>query len=194
MDRPDVSAPTVTRQQSFVPTPTGPPPALPRKPVAQSNAPKLPPKIQIEEDVHGTFQDKLRLQDIVASNDTNSTHLISFFLHLFIEFSQGLRTLIVPVRLLDRFLNIVRPNTNRKLETCGILAGVLVCIADYIVDQNCTLLRRSPISRCLSSANRIHFIWCCPIVPQQTDCYHADYPQADGNFGHMLDNKRGRAL
>ncbi|KAG0202234.1 hypothetical protein BGX33_009813 [Mortierella sp. NVP41] len=41
------------------------------------------------------------------------------------EFSQGLRTLIVPVRLLDRFLNIVRPNTNRKLETCGILAGVL---------------------------------------------------------------------
>ncbi|KAF9125508.1 hypothetical protein BGX30_000441, partial [Mortierella sp. GBA39] len=91
--RPDVSASTVTRQQSFVPTPTGPPPALPRKPVAQSNAPKLPPKIQIEEDVH--------------------------------EFSQGLRTLIVPVRLLDRFLNIVRPNTNRKLETCGILAGVL---------------------------------------------------------------------
>ncbi|KAG9069365.1 hypothetical protein KI688_010266 [Linnemannia hyalina] len=79
--------------ESFVPAPTGPPPALPRKPVAQSNAPKLPPKIQIEEDVH--------------------------------EFSQGLRTLIVPVRLLDRFLNIVRPNTNRKLETCGILAGVL---------------------------------------------------------------------
>ncbi|KAH7047732.1 hypothetical protein BKA57DRAFT_463240 [Linnemannia elongata] len=91
--RPDVSAPTVTRPQSFVPTPTGPPPALPRKPVAQSTAPRLPPKIQIEEDVH--------------------------------EFSQGLRTLIVPVRLLDRFLNIVRPNTNRKLETCGILAGVL---------------------------------------------------------------------
>ncbi|KAF8935492.1 hypothetical protein BGZ47_009916 [Haplosporangium gracile] len=91
--RSDISAPTVTRQQSFVSTPTGLPPALPRKPVAQSNAPKLPPKIQIEEDVH--------------------------------EFSQGLRTLIVPVRLLDRFLNIVRPNTNRKLETCGILAGVL---------------------------------------------------------------------
>ncbi|KAG0310987.1 hypothetical protein BGZ97_012176 [Linnemannia gamsii] len=91
--RPEISAPTSIRQQSFVPTPTGPPPALPRKPVTQSIAPKLPPKIQIEEDIH--------------------------------EFSQGLRTLIVPVRLLDRFLNIVRPNTNRKLETCGILAGVL---------------------------------------------------------------------
>ncbi|KAF9082064.1 hypothetical protein BGX23_000134 [Mortierella sp. AD031] len=91
--RQEASAPTVTRHQSLVPTPTGPPPALPRKPVTQSNAPRLPPKILIEEDVH--------------------------------EFSQGLRTLIVPVRLLDRFLNIVRPNTNRKLETCGILAGVL---------------------------------------------------------------------
>lgn len=43
-----------------------------------------------------------------------------------LEFSQGLRTMIVPLRLLDRFLNIVRPNTIKKLETCGILAGVLV--------------------------------------------------------------------
>ncbi|KAF9944484.1 hypothetical protein BGZ65_011989, partial [Modicella reniformis] len=68
-------------------------PALPKKPVALNNAPKLPPKIPIEEDVH--------------------------------EFSQGLRTLIVPLRLLDRFLNIVRPNTIKNLETCGILAGVL---------------------------------------------------------------------
>ncbi|KAG0274215.1 hypothetical protein BGZ95_010003 [Linnemannia exigua] len=91
--RSDVSAPTITRPQPLTPTPTGLPPALPKKPVTQSIAPKLPPKIHIEEDVH--------------------------------EFSQGLRTLIVPVRLLDRFLNIVRPNTNRKLETCGILAGVL---------------------------------------------------------------------
>ncbi|KAG0043609.1 hypothetical protein BGZ83_011210 [Gryganskiella cystojenkinii] len=41
------------------------------------------------------------------------------------EFSEGLRKMIVPVRLLDRFLNIVRPNTLKKLETCGILAGVL---------------------------------------------------------------------
>ncbi|KAF9284895.1 hypothetical protein BGZ68_004318 [Mortierella alpina] len=75
------------------PTSTGPPPALPRKPVSVANAPKLPPKVQMEEDIH--------------------------------EFSQGLRTMIVPVRLLDRFLNIVRPNTIKKLETCGILAGVL---------------------------------------------------------------------
>ncbi|KAG0202014.1 hypothetical protein BGX28_005331 [Mortierella sp. GBA30] len=82
-----------TRFQPAIPTPSGPPPALPKKPVTMNNGPKLPPKIQIEEDVH--------------------------------EFSQGLRTMIVPVRLLDRFLNIVRPNTIKKLETCGILAGVL---------------------------------------------------------------------
>ncbi|KAF9184244.1 hypothetical protein BGZ51_002449 [Haplosporangium sp. Z 767] len=86
--------PTPTSQsQLLIPTPSGPPPALPRKPVSANNAPKLPPKILIEEDVH--------------------------------EYSQGLRTMIVPIRLLDRFLNIVRPNTIKKLETCGILAGVL---------------------------------------------------------------------
>ncbi|KAG0247408.1 hypothetical protein BG011_001561 [Mortierella polycephala] len=86
--------PTPTsRSQSLIPTPSRPPPALPRKPVSANNAPKLPPKIRIEEDVH--------------------------------EYSQGLRTMIVPIRLLDRFLNIVRPNTIKKLETCGILAGVL---------------------------------------------------------------------
>ncbi|KAF9212028.1 hypothetical protein CPC16_011980 [Podila verticillata] len=86
------ATPTPTiRQQPLIPTPTGTPPALPRKPVT-NNAPKLPPKI-FEDDVH--------------------------------EFSQGLRTMTVPLRLLDRFLNIVRPNTIKKLETCGILAGVL---------------------------------------------------------------------
>ncbi|KAG0019963.1 hypothetical protein BGZ82_011740 [Podila clonocystis] len=85
------SNPTSTiHQQPLIPTPTGPPPPLPSKPV--TNAPKLPAKI-FEDDVH--------------------------------EFSQGLRTMTVPLRLLDRFLNIVRPNTIKKLETCGILAGVL---------------------------------------------------------------------
>ncbi|KAG0089572.1 hypothetical protein BGZ92_004554 [Podila epicladia] len=81
---------STTLQQPLTPTPTGPPPPLPSKPVM--NAPKLPPKL-LEDDVH--------------------------------EFSQGLRTMTVPLRLLDRFLNIVRPNTIKKLETCGILAGVL---------------------------------------------------------------------
>ncbi|CAO3563365.1 unnamed protein product [Mortierella alpina] len=89
MEHPTPSA----RPPTVHPTPTGPPPALPRKPVSAIYAPKLPPKVQMEEDIH--------------------------------EFSQGLRTMTVPVRLLDRFLNIVRPNTIKKLETCGILAGVL---------------------------------------------------------------------
>ncbi|KAG0256037.1 hypothetical protein DFQ27_005929 [Actinomortierella ambigua] len=40
-------------------------------------------------------------------------------------YEEGLRTLIVPIRLLDRFLNLVRPNTVKNLETCGILAGTL---------------------------------------------------------------------
>ncbi|KAF9357539.1 hypothetical protein BGX26_003553 [Mortierella sp. AD094] len=89
--RSEISTPSI-RAQPLIPIPISAPPALPRKPVV-NNAPKLPPKIPMDEDVH--------------------------------EFSQGLRTLIVPVRLLDRFLNIVRPNTIKNLETCGILAGVL---------------------------------------------------------------------
>ncbi|KAG0229877.1 hypothetical protein B0O80DRAFT_448222 [Mortierella sp. GBAus27b] len=87
-------APTLSsRTQPPTLAPSGPSPALPKKPATLNNAPKLPPKIPIEEDVH--------------------------------EFSQGLRTLVVPLRLLDRFLTIVRPNTVRNLETCGILAGTL---------------------------------------------------------------------
>ncbi|KAF9432559.1 hypothetical protein BGZ76_010632 [Entomortierella beljakovae] len=90
--RHDITTPTQTTPVSLAPAPTSIPPALPKKP-ALSNAPKLPPKIPIENDTY--------------------------------EFSNGLRKLIVPVRLLDRFLNTVRPNTIKNLETCGILAGVL---------------------------------------------------------------------
>ncbi|KAI8598503.1 hypothetical protein EDD21DRAFT_382276 [Dissophora ornata] len=119
--KPEIPSPSI-RPQQFIPTPTGPPPALPRKPVLANNAPKLPPKVQIEEDVHGVFRDTMcnRIGEQLL-NSTLTRSILSFS----IEFSQGLRTLIVPVRLLDRFLNIVRPNTIKNMETCGILAGVL---------------------------------------------------------------------
>ncbi|KAF9920038.1 hypothetical protein FBU30_010231 [Linnemannia zychae] len=85
--RPDIMTPTIVRPQSFIPTPTGPPPALPRKPITQGNAPKLPPKIQIEEDVH--------------------------------EFSQGLRTLIVPSHNRLTVTTLIIPKQTATSDTCS---------------------------------------------------------------------------
>lgn len=39
--------------------------------------------------------------------------------------SDGLRTVIVPSRLLSSFINIAHRNTSNNVETCGILAGKL---------------------------------------------------------------------
>lgn len=38
----------------------------------------------------------------------------------------GLRSVIVPSRLLSSFINIAHRNTSSNIETCGILAGKLV--------------------------------------------------------------------
>ncbi|KAI1318611.1 hypothetical protein EDD11_006112 [Mortierella claussenii] len=53
----------------------GPPPALPRKPVAQATAPKLPPKTQVEEDVH-EFSQGLRKLIVPSRNKLTVTTLI----------------------------------------------------------------------------------------------------------------------
>lgn len=39
--------------------------------------------------------------------------------------SSGLRSVIVPSELMDKFLSLAQPNTTRNVETCGILAGRL---------------------------------------------------------------------
>jgi len=38
----------------------------------------------------------------------------------------GNRQVLIPNDLIARFLQTVAPNTNRNLETCGILNGTLV--------------------------------------------------------------------
>lgn len=35
-------------------------------------------------------------------------------------------SLLQPVKMLDDFLRLARENTNKNLETCGVLAGSLV--------------------------------------------------------------------
>lgn len=40
----------------------------------------------------------------------------------------GLRDVIVPSRLMGKFMNLAQRNTNQNIETCGILAGTLVSV------------------------------------------------------------------
>ena len=44
----------------------------------------------------------------------------------YLENGQDLRSVFIPSSLRERFLKIAEPNTERNLETCGILCGVLV--------------------------------------------------------------------
>lgn len=39
--------------------------------------------------------------------------------------SIGMREVVIPSMLMGRFLDLAQPNTNRNIETCGILAGSL---------------------------------------------------------------------
>ena len=38
----------------------------------------------------------------------------------------GLRTIVTPADLPTKFMNLVKPNTLRNIETCGVLFGKLV--------------------------------------------------------------------
>ena len=49
------------------------------------------------------------------------------FLHFFI-IDRRLRTVNMPLELMRKFIEIASPNTDKDLETCGILAGKLVSI------------------------------------------------------------------
>lgn len=53
------------------------------------------------------------------------------------------RRLIVSVELFDAFAELVRPNTVRDIETCGILAGTLVPMFKLVTDlqkNNCFIV------------------------------------------------------
>ena len=49
------------------------------------------------------------------------------------ENAYGLRTVMVPKQLMDKFLKIAEPNTLANIETCGILAGKLVSRIHHVM-------------------------------------------------------------
>ena len=47
----------------------------------------------------------------------------------------GLRNVVVPSILMEKFMHLANRNTLQNTETCGILAGTLVSIQYYVHDN-----------------------------------------------------------
>ena len=63
----------------------------------------------------------------------------------------GLKTVRVPISISQRFAEYAKPNTLRKIETCGILFGKLVSVSSYLVK----VLR----IRVDNKVQQLHLIW-----------------------------------
>ncbi|KAI8641468.1 hypothetical protein BD408DRAFT_418087 [Parasitella parasitica] len=91
------------------------PPHLPPKP---SNLPILPPKIPISSNQGPELPPKIQLDDKKGYGTGPSTDAST-------ERGEPLRKMLLPEGIHSKFLSIAQPNTNNKIETCGILAGTL---------------------------------------------------------------------
>ncbi|KAI9468078.1 MAG: hypothetical protein EXX96DRAFT_591839 [Benjaminiella poitrasii] len=81
-------------------------PTLPPKIPITNQGPELPPKIKLYEE-----EKKARIGGPTVDAST--------------ERGEPLRQMILPKAIQSRFLSIAEPNTRKKIETCGILAGTL---------------------------------------------------------------------
>ncbi|CDS10782.1 hypothetical protein LRAMOSA11268 [Lichtheimia ramosa] len=94
-----ISPPSAATPPPLPPKPAMPPPLPDRTSSVSPSAPVLPPKIKLEE------------QKAVELATTES--------------GEPLRTLYVPTGIQEQFLRIARINTDKNIETCGILCGSL---------------------------------------------------------------------
>ncbi|KAL9550327.1 hypothetical protein PS6_005600 [Mucor atramentarius] len=99
------------QQQNHVPS--QPPHLLPKP----SNLPVLPPKIPIN-NKGPQLPPKIKLEDKEIHRTGPTTDAST-------ERGEPLRKMLLPEGIHARFLSIAQPNTNKKIETCGILAGTL---------------------------------------------------------------------
>ena len=82
--------------------------------------PELPPKIKIEPTgptTDGKLYKKNALEELIY---------ISILPTASTERGEPLRRMLLPQGMQTRFLSIAESNTKNKIETCGILAGILV--------------------------------------------------------------------
>ncbi|KAI8582491.1 hypothetical protein K450DRAFT_227425 [Umbelopsis ramanniana AG] len=103
-----IKSPPIPRKEPLVPSnvPLNLPPIPPKVHLDASPGPSLPPKIELEVS-----------KDI--SNDVGD------FSDATTENGEPLRRVNTPSKIMERFLEIASTNTNRNLETCGILCGHL---------------------------------------------------------------------
>lgn len=128
-------------------------PSVPAHEQARRNNPlSLPPKTPLSHTVHaptaapaipskstlfdGTVPPPLSgkalpSKDSAAPGDVASSDY-TFKAAAFAESGAPLRTLFLPTELRTRFLSLASSNTQRKLETCGILCGTLISNALFI--------------------------------------------------------------
>lgn len=99
-------------------------PVLPPKIPINNKGPQLPPKIKLEDkEIHRTGPTTDGKCDAIMSmaySFESCANLAST------ERGEPLRKMLLPEGIHARFLSIAQPNTNMKIETCGILAGTLV--------------------------------------------------------------------
>ncbi|KAI8062550.1 hypothetical protein BC940DRAFT_308532 [Gongronella butleri] len=97
--------------------PRPPKPASPASP----GAPALPPKIALPmpDEAPPALPAKIEIDIPAPAPDPALSSGVTT------ERGEPLRILTVPQCLQERFLAIARPNTNKNIETCGILAGTL---------------------------------------------------------------------
>ncbi|GAN08846.1 endosome-associated ubiquitin isopeptidase [Mucor ambiguus] len=91
------------------------PPRLPPKP---PNQPALPPKIPVN-NKGPELPPKIKLEDKEIHRTGPTTDAST-------ERGEPLRKMLLPEGIHARFLSIAQPNTHKKIETCGILAGTLI--------------------------------------------------------------------
>lgn len=108
-----------------------PPPPIPSKPrhgadqSAIPQIPPIPPKQKLDEKM-----DVISSIPSVSPNTPDSEHALSTFTspsktQAVTEGGSPLRIVVCPAKIMDKFLELARPNTNKNLETCGILSGTL---------------------------------------------------------------------
>ena len=98
--RPDLISPPTVIPQAVTPPIVSPPTPAP--------TPPLPQESQTRQ---------------FAIGCTSPSYLLTI---AYLENGHDLRSVFIPSTLRERFLKIAEPNTQRNIETCGILCGVLV--------------------------------------------------------------------
>ena len=121
------SAPHRPSKEYFMePGPRPPPKESFSSVIGSPHAPPVPSKVNYDSDVSAPPS-----RESTATPDL-STKDYSFIATAKTEAGQPLRTLFINPGLRTEFLKIAQANTNRNLETCGILCGTLISNAFFI--------------------------------------------------------------